>query len=113
VRGLLKGGLKLGVSSRGLGSLKEGKNGIMEVQDDFHLVTAADIVSDPSAYKAYVNAVMENKEYFFDAVSGTYIERVVENHHKQIKQMTSRQIEEKKVKFFNELLESLVRKPIV
>lgn len=65
VEGLISDGANLGVSSRGMGSLKE-KNGIMEVQDDFYLATAADIVADPSAPDAFVNGIMEGVEYWFD-----------------------------------------------
>ena len=57
--GLIEDGAQLGVSSRGMGSLKEGKDGVMEVQDDFYLATAADIVADPSAPDAFVNGIME------------------------------------------------------
>ena len=66
VQKLLKGGVQLGVSSRGLGTIKENRNGIMEVQSDFYLATAADIVADPSAPDAFVNGIMENCEYFWN-----------------------------------------------
>lgn len=65
-RGLIEDGAQLGVSSRGMGSIKEGKDGIMEVQDDFHLATAADIVADPSAPDAFVNGIMEGVEWVWD-----------------------------------------------
>lgn len=110
VRGLLKGGLAIGVSSRGLGSLKEGKGGIMEVQEDFQLVTAADIVSDPSAYKAYVEGIMENVDYYFDATKGTWAERIVERHHQEMRRMNTRELQEKKAQYFQELLENLVNR---
>lgn len=61
-KGLLEAGAQLGVSSRGLGSLKN-RNGIMEVQNDFHLATAADIVADPSAPDAFVSGLMEGAEW--------------------------------------------------
>ena len=64
-RGLIKGGVQLGVSSRGMGSLKP-RNGINEVQDDFYLATAADIVHDPSAPDAFVNGIMEGVEWVWD-----------------------------------------------
>jgi len=63
VEGLLSDGAQLGVSSRGMGSLKEGKDGVMEVQEDFYLATAADIVADPSAPDAFVNGIMEGVEW--------------------------------------------------
>lgn len=64
-RGLIEGGVQLGVSSRGMGSLKP-RNGINEVQDDFYLATAADIVHDPSAPDAFVNGIMEGVEWIWD-----------------------------------------------
>ena len=63
VQNLLKGGVKLGVSSRGMGTLKNVGNNTMEVQEDFYLATAADIVMDPSAPKAFVNGIMEGVEW--------------------------------------------------
>jgi hypothetical protein len=110
VKGLLKDGANLGVSSRGLGSLKAGNDGIMEVQDDFRLVTAADIVADPSAYDAYVKGIMESVDYYYNAVTGTYAERVVEQHHETMKKMTMREINEGKIRFFEQLLQSLSKK---
>jgi hypothetical protein len=80
--GLIGDGAQLGVSSRGMGSIKEGKNGIMEVQDDFYLATAADIVADPSAPDAFVNGIMEGVEYIFD--NGRLVEMRVEEIKKQI-----------------------------
>jgi hypothetical protein len=65
VKNLMDEGARLGVSTRGMGSLKE-RNGCMEVQDDFHLATAADIVADPSAPDAFVHGVMEGKEWVWD-----------------------------------------------
>ena len=62
VKKLLEGGVKLGVSSRGMGSLEQ-KNGANYVRDDFYLATAADIVSDPSAPSAFVEGIMEGKEW--------------------------------------------------
>jgi len=64
-KNIIQGGGALGVSSRGMGSLKD-KNGIMEVQDDFTLATAADIVADPSAPGAFVNGIMEGVEFWYD-----------------------------------------------
>jgi hypothetical protein len=64
-KGLIGEGVKLGVSSRGMGSLKLNKEGINEVQDDFYLATAADIVADPSAPDAFVNGIMEGVEWIW------------------------------------------------
>jgi hypothetical protein len=66
VKNLIDEGARLGVSSRGMGSLKSGKNGIQEVQGDFYLATAADIVADPSAPDAFVAGIMEGKEWIWD-----------------------------------------------
>lgn len=66
VKGLISEGASLGISSRGLGSIKENSKGIMEVQDDFHLATAGDIVADPSAPDAFVRGIMEGVEWVWD-----------------------------------------------
>lgn len=65
-RGLMESGVKLGVSSRGIGTLKENSSGINEVQSDFRLATAADIVADPSAPDAWVNGIVENYDWVFE-----------------------------------------------
>jgi hypothetical protein len=65
-QGLLENGIRLGVSSRGLGTLKENKAGIMEVQEDFYLATAGDIVYDPSAPSAFVNGIYEGVEWLWN-----------------------------------------------
>lgn len=64
-KGIMESGARLGVSSRGLGSLKLNKEGVNEVQDDFRLATAADIVADPSAPDAWVNGIMEGVEFWY------------------------------------------------
>jgi hypothetical protein len=110
VRGLLEGGASIGVSTRGLGSLKEGRDGISEVQDDFKLVTAADIVADPSAHKAYVNGIMENVEYFYDSATGEYSKQILEYQKKEIHKLSIKQINEKKALFFEQFLNSLIKK---
>ena len=66
VKNLIDEGARLGVSSRGMGSLKPSKDGVQEVQDDFYLATAADIVADPSAPEAFVAGIMEGKEWIWD-----------------------------------------------
>ena len=66
VKNLIDEGARLGVSSRGMGSLKPAKDGIQEVQDDFYLATAADIVAAPSAPEAFVHGIMEGKEWIWD-----------------------------------------------
>lgn len=107
VKGLLEGGASIGVSTRGLGSLKSTGNNLNEVQDDFRLVTAADIVSDPSASSAYVTGIMENIEYYYDSVKGTYAEKIIEQQHDKMKKMSTKEILEKKVVFFEQLLNNI------
>ena len=84
VKSLLDEGVKIGVSTRGLGSVKE-KDGVMEVQKDFHLSTV-DIVTDPSAPNAFVNGIMENREYYYDIASGSWRPQQVEEAIEQIVQ---------------------------
>ena len=75
VKNLMKEGAKLGFSSRGMGSLSKRRDGLMEVQGDFHLATAADIVADPSAPHALANGIMEGREWIWD--NGILIEKDV------------------------------------
>jgi hypothetical protein len=72
VRGLIESGAQLGISSRGMGSVKQNKQGIMEVQDDFMLATAGDIVADPSAPSAFVKGILENVEWVFNVASNSW-----------------------------------------
>lgn len=104
VEGILNSGGQLGVSSRGMGSIVE-KNGINMVQDDFYLATAADIVADPSAPDAYVNGIMEGKEWVWD--NGLIKEKVVEQHKKEIKQVSRKSLEEAKLRIFKDFLSKL------
>lgn len=103
VKGLLEGGANLGVSSRGLGSLKEGKNGIMEVQQDFRLVTAADVVADPSAPRAYINGIMENVDWVFNEANGEWVKQT----QKHIHSLSKTQLEEQKIVLFKNFLKTL------
>lgn len=104
VKNLMDEGAQLGVSSRGLGSLKE-KNGINEVQDDFVLSTAADIVADPSAPDAFVRGIMENKEWMM--VNGIWTEREMDVAQKIINKSSSRELEESKLAVFSSFLDRL------
>ena len=81
VKNLIDEGAQLGVSSRGMGSL-EPKSGAQYVRDDFYLATAADIVADPSAPNAFVEGIMEGKEWIWD--NGIVKEVDIENYQKQI-----------------------------
>lgn len=106
VRGLIEGGASLGVSSRGLGSLKEGKDG-MEVQEDFHLVTPADVVSSPSAPDAFVQGIMEDCEWFYDETKGTYLPEAAYQTKQTLKKYSKAQIDEAKLYLFEDFLKKL------
>ena len=82
VKNLIDEGAKLGVSSRGMGSLERGSNGQSVVGKDFYLATAADIVADPSAPDAFVEGIMENKEWVWD--NGIIKEREIEEYKEYI-----------------------------
>jgi hypothetical protein len=101
---LIEAGAQLGVSSRGLGSIKE-KNGINEVQNDFMLATAADIVADPSAPDAYVEGIMENREWVM--VDGIWTARDMEQAQQIIRKASSRELEEAKIQVFSSFLNKL------
>lgn len=109
-KGLLKSGAKLGVSSRGMGSLKPMKEGVMEVQSDYKIATAADIVADPSAPDAFVNGIMENVEWVYDPVKGTWREESLYETRKEIQKLSKAQLEEQKLAIFEDYLTSLVSK---
>jgi hypothetical protein len=101
---LISEGVKLGVSSRGIGSLVE-RNGVRYVSDDFMLATAADIVADPSAPDAFVNGIMEGVEWIYDASRNDWL---IENTRKKIETLSRvRQLEERKIQLFDEFLNSL------
>jgi len=103
---LIEEGVKLGVSSRGIGSLKMTREGINVVGDDFMLATAADIVADPSAPDAFVEGIMEGKEWVWDG--GILREKFATKTYKEINTLvTQRQLEEKKIELFNNFLNNL------
>ena len=104
VKGLIDEGAQLGVSSRGLGSLEQ-RNGANYVKSDFMLATAADIVADPSAPDAFVQGIMENKEWIWD--NGRMIERDIDAWKREIKDASSKKLEEKKLQIFNKFLKNL------
>jgi hypothetical protein len=109
-KGLLKSGANLGVSSRGLGSLKANKQGIMEVQDDFHLATAADIVADPSAPNAFVKGVMEGAEWVYDASTGDWYQEKLHETKKNMRKMRMNEIESNKLAIYESFIKSLSSK---
>lgn len=103
-RSLIDGGAQLGVSSRGMGSLKS-INGVNIVQDDFYLATAADIVADPSAPGAFVQGIMEGKEWML--VDGVWTEMQHEQAIKQIRQASRKDIEAVSLQIFENFLKKL------
>ena len=104
VKSLMDEGAQLGVSSRGMGSLKQ-KNGIAEVQNDFYLATAADIVADPSAPDAFVNGIMESKEWVWD--NGIIREAQIADYQSDIKKASRQELEEAKLRVFEDFLSKL------
>lgn len=104
VKELIDEGASLGVSSRGLGSLKE-RNGVNEVQEDFMLATAADIVADPSAPDAYVQGIMENKEWTY--VNGIFQEKELEESKTKIRAASAKELEAVKLEVFESFLSKL------
>ena len=104
-KSLLDEGVRLGVSSRGMGSLKTESKGCSVVQDDFMLATAADLVADPSAPDAFVDGIMEGKEWVWD--NGILKESAVAQIKQEIDQATLINIQERKVSAFSKFLRSL------
>ena len=105
VKNLMDEGAPLGVSSRGMGSLKQGRDGSSEVQGDFYLATAADIVADPSAPDAFVNGVMESKEWVWD--NGIIKEVNINSYKKAIQNARMDDLEKTKLKVFENFLAKL------
>jgi len=103
---LIEEGVKLGVSSRGIGSLKMTREGVNIVGDDFMLATAADIVADPSAPDAFVEGIMEGKDWVWDG--GILREKFAEKTYREINTLTTqKQLDEKKLNLFNDFLNSI------
>ena len=107
VKNLLDDGARLGVSSRGMGSLKasNAKGGVQMVQSDFQLATAADIVADPSAPDAFVNGVMEGVEWIWD--NGVIKAQKIEEYKHSIQRAKTRKLQEVKLNVFNDFLKNL------
>jgi len=108
VKNLMDEGASLGVSTRGMGSIKENKQGFMEVQDDFHLATAADIVADPSAPDAFVRGIMEGVDWVWD--NGFLKAQKLEEMKRTIKRTSSKNLDEAKLSVFASFLNELVKK---
>lgn len=111
VKNLIDEGANLGISSRGMGSLKKNSQGIMEVQDDFMLATAGDIVADPSAPDAFVKGVMEGVEWVYDVASSSWTVAntfdQIEEEIKTIAKRDPRELEEQAARIFQNFLNSL------
>ena len=104
VKNLIDEGAQLGVSSRGMGSILQ-KNGANYVKDDFYLATAADIVADPSAPDAFVEGIMEGKEWVWD--NGLLIEKDIEAWKMEMMRAKKRDLEEQKLKIFDSFIKKL------
>jgi hypothetical protein len=103
VKNLMQEGAKLGVSSRGMGSLKE-KDGVNEVQEDF-MLAAVDIVADPSAPDAFVDGVMEGREWIWD--NGVLQEKQIECYKQCICRASTKNLDEAKLKAFEDFISKL------
>ena len=108
-RGIMESGGQLGVSSRAMGSLKEEK-GMMIVQNDLRLSTAADIVADPSAPDAFVNGIMEGVDWVWDPVRDTWLEQKLHDTKKKIHSLSMSQIEEQRMSILEDYIASLALK---
>ena len=104
VKNFISEGVKLGVSSRGMGSLKTNKKGVNEVQGDFVLSTV-DIVADPSAPDAFVDGIMEGKEWVWE--NGVIKERDIDAMKKTILNAKMKELEQKKLEVFHKFLQNL------
>ena len=105
VKNFIDNDIQVGVSSRAMGSLVQTREGYSLVQDDLKLATAADIVADPSAPGAFVNGIMENKEWMF--VEGRFVEVDFDRAKKQIKSAPKAQLEQVALKLFENYLRKL------
>jgi len=105
VKNLMNEGATIGVSSRGMGSLKPNKSGIAEVQNDFYLATAGDIVADPSAPDAFVEGIMEGKEWVWD--NGIIREATINDYKEEISKTSTRDLTTAKLKIFEDFISKL------
>ncbi len=108
-RGIMESGGQLGVSSRAMGSLKE-ERGVMVVQKDLRLSTAADIVADPSAPDAFVNGIMEGVDWIYDPIKDTWLEEKLHNTRNNLRRMSMSQIEEQRLAIMEDYITSLAVK---
>ncbi len=109
VKGLINDGAGLGISSRGMGSVKEDKDGVMEVQDDYYLATAGDIVADPSAPDAFVRGIMEGVEWVWE--NGILKAEKLEQYKQEINEGARQRIsEETAINVFKQFLQDLSKR---
>ena len=106
VKNLIDEGAQLGVSSRGMGTLKDNQ-GSQEVQSDFMLSTAADIVADPSAPQAFVNGVMEGVEWVYDAASSSFRSKEIIDEIEKVGIKDAKKLEEQTIAMFEKFMRSL------
>ena len=105
-KSLLGEGVQLGVSSRGMGTLRERQDGIMEVGNDFTLATAADIVTDPSGPDCFVDGILEGVEWLY--VDGRYVEQHIEAAKKTIEEAPARKLDEVKKAAFADFINKVL-----
>lgn len=107
-KGLIESGVRLGVSSRGMGTLKANSQGINEVQGDFKLATAADIVADPSAPDAFINGIMENYNFWFDDRGLLHQEELIQNTRNEIDEaVRKKELNDSKLRIFENFMQKL------
>lgn len=113
VKNLIDEGASLGISSRGMGSVKKNGDGIMEVQEDFMLATAGDIVADPSAPDAFVKGIMEGVEWIYDVASSSWVAAEtfdqIEEEVKEIAKASRKELEEQASIHFERFIKSLTK----
>jgi len=111
VKSLIDEGANLGISSRGMGSIKQNKDGVMEVQGDFMLATAGDVVADPSAPDAFVKGVMEGVDWVYDVASSSWTMAnafdQIEEEIKETAKVSTRELEIKAAALFEKFVSSL------
>lgn len=107
-RNLIESGVQLGVSTRGMGSLKE-VNGVQVVQDDFYLATAADIVADPSAPNAFVNGIMEGVDWVWDngLLKAQELEKAKKHIEESARKVSKKELEEAQLRIFKHFVSNL------
>lgn len=111
VKNLIDEGANLGISSRGMGSLKKNTQGIMEVQDDFMLATAGDIVADPSGPNCFVKGILEGTEWVYDVATSSWVAAntfdQIEEEVKKTAKASVKELEEQAAVYFKRFLESI------